>query len=318
MKIVVLERASVGEDVSVDRIGDFGELVCYDTTKTEEIAERIRDAEIVVANKAKLNEETLQGADRLRLICEFATGYDNVDVAYCQKKGITVTNVSNYSTPSVAQHTIALALSLLENLPYYDDYVKSGAYASQDRFSHFGVPFREMQSLTWGIIGMGNIGKTVAGIAEAFGCRILHYSVSGKKNDCGYEEVGFEALLEQSDILSLHCPLTEKTKNIINGEALKKMKNSAILINVARGAVVDNAALAEALISGEIAAAGLDVVDVEPIRKDNPLSSIKDSGKLIITPHMAWGSMEARNRLVEIVCANIDGYLNGRPQNVVS
>ncbi|MCR5654564.1 MAG: D-2-hydroxyacid dehydrogenase [Lachnospiraceae bacterium] len=318
MKIVVLERSSVGRDVSVDKLGQFGELICYDNTKTEEIRERAKDADILVVNKSKLNAETLEGADRLRLICEFATGFDNVDLAYCKKKGITVTNCSDYSTPSVAQHTFALALALLENLPYYDTYVKNGTYAGQDKFSHFGVAFREMESLTWGIVGMGHIGTKVAGIAEAFGCRVIHYAVTGKRNAAKYEQVSFDELLQRSDILSLHCPLSDLTHHLIDKDALSKMKSSAILINVARGAVVDNAALYEALTKGEIAAAGLDVVEGEPISPDNPLSNIADSGKLIITPHMAWGSSEARGRLVTIVCDNIASYLNGTPKNVVS
>ncbi|MCR5107729.1 MAG: D-2-hydroxyacid dehydrogenase [Lachnospiraceae bacterium] len=318
MKIVVLERNSVGEDISVDKLKEFGELICYKNTAYEEIPERIKDADIIIANKSKLNEETLKGAEKVKLICEFATGFDNVDIKYCRERGITVTNVSNYSTPAVVQHTFALALNLLEHISYYDDFVKSGKYAKHNSFSYYGHLFYELKSLTWGIIGMGNIGKEVAGIAKAFGCKVIYHSVTGKNNNKDYEQVSFDELLERSDILSLHCPLSELTHHIIDEAALKKMKRSAILINVARGAVVDKDALYDALINGEIMAAGLDVLDTEPISEDNPLARIKDSEKLIITPHMAWGSVEARSRLVDIVCDNIDAFLKGEKLNVVN
>lgn len=319
MKIVILERNSVGTDVSVDCISDFGEVTVYRNTVTvEEVKERVHDADIVIANKSPLNEETLKDAPNVKLICEFATGFDNCDLAYCKSRGIKVTNVVDYCTGMVAQHTFAMALALSEKLFHYDDYVKSGEYSAQDRFSNFDIPFTELEGKTWGIIGMGNIGKRVAKIATAFGCKVIFYSVTGKSTCTDYEQVDFDTLLKNSDYLSLHCPLSDITRNLINADALKKMKKTAILLNVARGKVVDNTALYEALIDGTIAAAGLDVVEVEPLQVTNPLSKIKDSNRLIITPHLAWASVEARTRCVWEAHENIAAYLRGESRNVVN
>ena len=247
MKIVMLERNSVGTDISVDAIGRYGEVTSYANTTGEEAAGRIADADIVIANKTPLNESTLKDAGNVKLICLFATGYDNVDLSYCKSRGIKVANVVNYSTDAVAQHTFALCLYLLEKLRHYDEYVKSGQYAAQDRFSNFDMPYTELAGKTWGIIGMGNIGRKVSQIAQAFGCRVIFHSVTGKSGCTQYERVDFETLLAQSDFLSLHCPLSGLTRDLINLEALKKMKKSAILINVARGPVVNDADLYTAL-----------------------------------------------------------------------
>lgn len=319
MKIVILERNSVGADVSVDCIGDFGEVTAYRNTVTvQEVRDRVRDADIIIANKAPLREETLKDAPKVKLICEFATGYDNCDLAYCRERGIRVTNVRDYCTGMVAQHTFALALALSEKLSYYDHYVKSGEYSAQDRFSNFDLPFNELEGKTWGIVGMGNIGKRVAAIAKAMGCRVIFHSVTGKSACTEYERVDKATLLVQSDFLSLHCPLSSLTENFIDADALHRMKETAVLINVARGRVVDNHALYEALVQGEIAAAGLDVVENEPLEESNPLSTLKDSTKLIITPHLAWASVEARTRCVQGAYENIAAFLRGEERNVVS
>ncbi len=318
MKIVILERNSVGLDTSVDEISAFGDVISYPNTTAVDVKEKIKDAEIIIANKAPLNEETLENAPDVRLICEFATGYDNVDLAYCKSRGIKVANVVNYSTDAVAQHTFALCFYVLEKLRHYDEYVKSGAYAAQDRFSNFDIPFTELSGKTWGIVGMGNIGRKVAGIARAFGCRVIFYSASGQSTCTEFERVDFDILLNESDFLSLHCPLSEKTRNLINLEALKKMKKSAILVNVARGPVVNDEDLYIALTEGYIAGAGLDVTGTEPMKESNPLSKIKDSNKLIITPHLAWASTEARRRCVSETCKNIEAFLNGRDRNIVN
>ena len=311
MKIVVLERSSVGLDVSVSIFEELGDVTYYNNTAYEEIADRVKDADIIVANKSKLNEATLKDAKNVKLICEFATGFDNVDIEYCKKRGIGVCNVRNYSTDMVAQHTFAMALYLSEKLEHYDRYVKSGQYASQDRFSNFDIPFYELTGKTWGIIGMGNIGRRVAKIAEAFGCRVIFYSVTGKSTVTEYERVDFDTILKESDYLSLHCPLSDLTRDLIDAEALSKMKKTAYLINVARGPVVNEQALYDALVDGRIAGAGLDVLSKEPISKDNPLSKIQDSEKLIITPHLAWASVEARERCVQMNYDNIKAFLNG-------
>ncbi|MBE5882194.1 MAG: D-2-hydroxyacid dehydrogenase [Lachnospiraceae bacterium] len=317
MKIVVLERNSVGTDIPVDCYNDFGEVTCYRNTVLEDAAEKVKDADIIIANKCPMNEETLADAPNVKLICEFATGYDNIDLEYCKSRGIAVANARDYCTAAVAQHTFALALFLMEHLRHYDDYVKGGAYGAQDRFSNFDLAYGELTGKVWGVVGMGNIGKRVAKIAEVFGCKVIFYSVTGNSTCTDYERVSFEQLLAEADILSLHCPLSDLTRNLIDKNALSKMKKTAILINVARGPVVNNRDLYEALTEGTIACAGLDVLEAEPISANNPLDKIKDSNKLIITPHMAWASTEARTRVVEEVYFNIEAFLKGEDRNRV-
>ena len=319
MKIVSLERNSAGTDISMECFQDFGEVIYYgNTTTKEQVKERVKEAEIIIANKSPLNEETLKDAPDVKLICELATGYDNVDLAYCKSRGITVCNVRDYCTGMVAQHTMTLALCLSQKLFHYDDYLKSGAYSAQDRFSNFDIPFYELEGKTWGIVGMGNIGKKVAQLATAFGCKVIFHSVTGKSTVTDYPQVDKDTLLKESDFLSLHCPLSELSRGFIDAQALKKMKKSAILINVARGPVVNNADLAAALRAGDILAAGLDVIEGEPLELTNPLSELKDSNQLIITPHLAWASVEARTRCVEGVYKNIQAFLAGTPTNVVN
>lgn len=307
MKLVILEKNSLGTDLDISFYNDFGETVFYENTTADEVAQRVADADIIIANKAPLNEVTLSGAKNLKLICETATGYNNVDLDFCKAHGIRVTNVVGYSTPIVAQHTFAMALYLLEKLPVYDTYVKNGDYEKCPIFTCFEPFFTELEGKTWGIIGLGNIGRKVAEIAKVFGCRVIYYSASGNNTTADYERVDFDTLLAESDILSLHCPLTDRTQNIINADALAKMKKTAILINVARGPVVDEQALYDALANGTIAAAGLDVLVKEPITADNPLGKIKDSTKLLITPHMAWAATKrgsvAQKRFIRILKA---------------
>ncbi len=318
MKLVILERNSVGTDVDVSCFEKFGEVTCYPNTVAANTSERVKDADIILANKAPLNESTLKDAPNVKLICLLATGFDNVDLAYCKSRSIKVTNVVNYCTSTVAQHTLLLALALSEKIAFYDDYVKSGAYSAQDRFSNFDRTFYDLEGKTWGIIGMGTIGRRVAGLAQAFGCRVIFYSASGKSTCTDYKRVEFDTLLQESDILSLHCPLSDRTRGLINKDALSKMKKTAVLVNVARGPVVDTRALCDALVTDRIAGAGLDVLEQEPMAKDNPLAQIKDSTKLIITPHMAWASLESRTRLVDEVVKNIEAFLAGENRNVVN
>ncbi len=319
MKIVALERNSAGTDISMDCFQDFGEVTYYRNTVTiEEVAERVKDADIIIANKSPLNEQTLKDAPNVKLICELATGFDNVDLAYCKSRGIKVCNVRDYSTGMVAQHTLTLALALSQKLFHYDNYVKSGAYSAQDRFSNFDVPFYELEGKTWGIVGMGNIGKRVARLATAFGCKVIFHSITGKSSCTDYPQVDKATLLRESDFLSLHCPLSDLSLNFIDREALQQMKKTAILINVARGKVVNNTDLYEALEAGEIQAAGLDVIEAEPLELSNPLSKLKDSTQLIITPHLAWASVESRTRCVEGVYQNIEAFLRGEARNVVN
>lgn len=319
MKIVLLERNSAGTDVPVDCFTELGEVNIYpNTVTTAEVAERAKDADIIVCNKAPMREESLKDCPNIKLICELATGFDNCDLAYCKSRGIQVRNVVDYSTDMVAQHTFTLALALSQKLPYYDNYVKSGAYAAQDRFSNFDLPFYELAGKTWGIMGMGNIGRRVAKIATAFGCKVIFHSITGKSTCTDYPRVDKDTLLAESDFLSLHCPLSDLSRNFIDKDALAKMKKTAILINVARGPVVNNHDLYEALKADEIQAAGLDVIEKEPITADNPLSQMMDSNKLIITPHLAWASVEARTRCVQGVYENIRTFQQGISQNIVN
>lgn len=319
MNIVALERNSAGTDISVDCWSELGNVTCYGNTVGEEqVRERIRDAEVIIANKSPMNERTLKDAPKVKLICELATGYDNCDLAYCKARGIKVTNVVDYSTAMVAQHTFTLALALSQKLFHYDNYVKSGAYAAQDRFSNFDIPFLELEGKTWGIVGMGNIGRRVAKIAAAFGCKVIFHSITGNSTCTDYPRVDKDTLLAESDFLSLHCPLSDLSRDFIDREALQKMKKTAILINVARGPVVNNRDLYQALVAEEIQAAGLDVIEKEPITEENPLSKLQDSNRLIITPHLAWASVEARTRCVEGVYLNIQSYLRGEDRNVVN
>ena len=317
MKIVMLDRNSLGMDMDVSIFERLGEFEAHDVADRESCKKWIRDANVVIFNKSRLDEDMLKDASNVKLLCVTATGFDNIDLEYAKKRNIAVTNVRNYSTPAVAQHTFALALYVLEKIAYYDNYVKSGAYSNQLGFSNFDEKYNELEGKTWGIVGLGNIGKKVASIAEAFGCKVIFYSASGN-NDCKeYERVDLDTLLHKSDILSLHCPLTDRTRNLINKDTLKKMKPTAILVNVARGPVVNDEDLYEALEAGVIAGAGLDVLGVEPMEKTNPLGKIKDSRKLLITPHMAWASVEARTRCLEEVYKNIEAFTKSEARNRV-
>ncbi len=318
MNIVILERDSLGSDIDVSCYEKFGNVTIYGNTVERQVAQRVKDAEIIMGNKAPMNEQTLRDAAHVKLICLFSTGYDCVDLAYCKSRGIRVANVVDYCTDAVCQHTFAMLFYLLEHLRHYDEYVKSGAYGEQERFSNFDLPFIELQGKTWGIIGMGHIGRKVASVAQAFGCRILFYSASGNSTCTEYERVDLDTLLSAADFLSLHCPLSDRTRGLIDKDALVKMKRTAILLNVARGPVIDNGDLYWALQNGEIAAAGLDVLEKEPITSDNLLGRIQDSNKLLITPHLAWATIEARTRIVEEVYRNVEAYLQGTERNIVN
>lgn len=317
MKITILERDSLGIDVDMSAIEELGEITVYASTTAENAREHIGDADIIIANKLPLNAETLKEAKNLKLIAQTATGTNNVDFSYTNAKGIKVANVPSYSTDSVAQHTFALLLYLVGKLRFFDDYVKTGDYSRSNCFSCLDMIFPELAGKTWGIIGMGAIGQKVAQIATVFGCKVICYSASGKQYDFPYEQVDFDTLLTGSDIISVHAPLNEFTKGLMNYEAFSKMKESAYFINVGRGPIVAEEDLARALEEGQIRAAGLDVLCTEPMPLENPLLKIQDSSKLIITPHVAWATSEARQRCVDVVAENIRAFLNGQEQNVV-
>ena len=317
MKISILERDSLGIDVDMSEIDKLGEVTVYPATAVENAVEHIGDADIIIANKLPLNAETLKGAVNLKFVAQTATGTNNVDFAYTNSKGIKVANVPSYSTDSVAQHTFALLLYLVEKMRFFDDYVKNGTYSNSNCFSCLDMIYPEIAGKTWGIIGMGAIGQKVAQIATVFGCKVICYSASGRTYDMPYEQVDFDTLLAKSDILSVHAPLNEYTKGLMNYNAFCKMKTSAYFINVGRGPIVVEEDLARALEEDQIRAAGLDVLCVEPMPIDNPLLKFKDSSKIIITPHVAWATSEARQRCVDVVTENIKAFLRGEEKNVV-
>lgn len=317
MKISILERDSLGIDVDMSGIENIGEVRTFASTTVETAAEHIGDADIIIANKLPLNSGTLKNAKNLKFIAQTATGTNNVDFSYTNAAGIKVANVPSYSTDSVAQHTFALLLYLVGKLRFFDDYVKSGAYSRSNCFSCLDMIFPELLGKTWGIIGMGAIGQKVAQIAGVFGCKVICYSASGKTYEMPYKQVDFDTLLTTSDIVSVHAPLNEYTKGLMNYEAFSKMKESAYFINVGRGPIVVEEDLARALEEGQIRAAGLDVLCTEPVNADNPLLKICDSEKLIITPHVAWATSEARQRCVDAVAENIRAYLRGEEKNIV-
>lgn len=301
MKIVFLDAKTIGDDIDLSGFDALGEVIKYTFTTKEEVPERAADADVLVVNKIEINEDTIGNAKNLKLVCVTATGTNNLDKPYLDRRGIAWRNVAGYSTESVAQHTFAMLFYLLEKLRYYDEYVKEDKYTNDKMFTHFAEHFCELNGKTWGIIGLGNIGRRVAGIAEAFGCKVVYASASGSAPQDGYTQVSLDELYAVSDIISVHAPLNEYTEGLINADALKKMKKSCIFLNLGRGPIVVEQDMADALNAGEIAAAGLDVLCAEPMSPSNPLREIKDSKRLFITPHIAWASVEARTRLMKII-----------------
>lgn len=307
MKIVFLDEYSVcGRDLS--SIKKFGDYTGYDTTSPDQVLERCADAEVVISNKVVLDAAIISSLPKLRLICVAATGMNNIDLNAAAEHGVEVRNAVGYSTYSVAETTICSALSLLREVTYYDNYFKSGEYAKSERIFNFDRPTAQLRGKRWGIIGMGNIGREVARLAEAFGCDVVYYSTSGIERDEVYNKLSLNELLNSSDVISIHCPLNEHTQNLISAEELAMMKKSAILINVARGGIVNEAALAEALNCGNLRSAALDVFTTEPLR-ESPLYNLKDPYRLLASPHNAWSSVEAIDRLIACIAGNIQEYI---------
>ena len=317
MKIVFLETDTLGKDVDLTPFDSLGEIIKYSCSDPEKDAERIGDADVIIVNKVPMNDKNLEKATRLKLICITGTGTNIVDFPYTNSRGITVTNVKGYSTQSVVQHTFALFFYVYEKLSYYDHFVKSGEYIRSDIFSHFNIKFHELAGKTWGIIGLGEIGRGVAEVAKLFGCKVIYYSTSGKNSNPDYERAELSYLLKESDVVSIHAPLNEATRDLIGEEELRSMKKTAVLLNLGRGPIINEHALAHALKEDWIAAAGLDVLTVEPMVASNPLIDIKDSTKLIITPHIAWATVEARQRVTDEVYKNINAFYQGMERNVV-
>ena len=314
MRIVVLDAATLGADLSLEPLNAVGDVTVYQRTAPEEVAERVRDADAVIINKIRLNAANLAGS-RVKLICVAATGYDNIDIGFCREQGITVSNVVGYSTDSVAQLTVSMALMLTNHLAEYTRFVRSGEYSQSGVANRLEPVYHEMAGKTWGIAGYGNIGRKVAAAAEALGCRVIVFKrTPDPKTLC----VDLDTLCRESDILSVHLPLNDGTRGLFSREKIALMKPDALFINVARGAVADEAALAEALKAGRLGGLGIDVYSAEPFPADHPFCGIREDDRVCMTPHMAWGAYEARVRCLEEMIMNIRAFQEGKRRNCVN
>ena len=304
MKMVFLDAATMG-DVSFAPLERLGSLLCYDSSTPQEALERVSDCDVLIVNKVRVTPELIDAARDLKLICETATGVNNIDIEYAAKKGIPVRNVAGYSTPTVAQATFMHILSLVGSAPYFDDAVKSGRYSASGMFTDVSVNWWELAGKTIGIIGMGNIGRKVAQIAEAFGMKVCYFSTSGTSHCKDYPSLPLEQLLEQADIVSVHAPLNERTDALIGEKELAMMKPSAYIVNMGRGGIVVEEALVKAVDEGVIAGAALDVYSVEPLPEDSCYLKARHPERFRFAPHVAWASEEARARLLGMVAENI-------------
>ena len=309
MKIVFLDAATVG-DISLEPVAGYGELVTYPTSTPEEALERVADAEVLIINKIKVTSQLLNAAPKLKLICEAATGINNIDLEAASSRGIPVRNVAGYSTESVVQVTFAHILELMTQTRRYDTYVKDGSYSASGIFTEVSRPYAEMAGKTIGIIGMGTIGHRVAEVAQAFGMDVIYFSTSGTGHCSDWPSVSLDELLSRSDIISIHCPLNATTSGLIREKELSMMKRSAVLVNMARGGIVDENALARAVDDSVIAGAALDVFTCEPLPGEHPFLHVRNSERLLFTPHVGWASREAVSRLIEGVAANIAEFVH--------
>ena len=308
MKIIFPDIKTIGEDLDLSPFDAFGEVIKYPFSTPEELRERSRDADIIIFNKVRIDEASVGDAKHLKIVCVTGTGTNNIDKDYLASKGIAWRNVAGYSTESVAQHTFAMLFYLIEKLSFYDDYVKGDHYTNDTSFGHFREQFHEISGKTWGIIGLGSIGRRVADIAKVFGANVIYASPSGQPPQDGYHQTDLDTLLRSSDIISVHAPLNEYTENLLDEEAFDKMKANCIFLNLGRGAIVVEEALAHAIKNGSIAAAGLDVLAIEPMSDSSPFREFKDSKRLLITPHVAWASVESRTRLMNIILSQLKGF----------
>ncbi len=312
MKIAILDASTLGADMDLSPITSLGETSVYDTTHPQQVAERVKDRDAVVVNKIRLNEENLKDAAGLKLICVAATGYDNVDTDYCRRRGIALCNVPGYSTQSVAQVTLAMALELMTHLFAYRRYVDSGDYSRSGVANRLIPVYHEIAGKTWGIVGGGAIASAVAAAAQAMGARVL---ICRRRQELRYESGDMDTLCRESDLLSLHVPLNDSTRNLLSRERIALLKPGAVVINTSRGAVTDENALAEALEQGRLGGLGVDVYSREPFGEDHPFYPLLGRDDLCLTPHMAWGSFESRSRCMAVLEENLRCFFAGRPQN---
>ena len=308
MKLVILDRRSLGNDVDVSIFDKFGEVISYDLTKENETLERVKDADIVITNKVLITKEHMDNS-KMKLICITATGTNNVDLAYAKEKGIPVKNVAGYSSSSVAQVAFSMIFHLVTKLNYYKNYVDEGNWQKSELFTHIDAPFFELDGKRVGVIGLGDIGRNFAKKASAFGCEVVYYSTSGKNSNSEYKRVELDELLKTSDIISIHCPLNNDTKDLLNYENMKTIKDGAILLNLGRGGIINEVDLAKIIDEKEIYC-GIDVVSVEPILESNPLLKVKNKERLLLTPHIGWASIEARTKLISLVASNIKEFIS--------
>ena len=314
MKIAVLDKKSLGEDTPFSYLEEFGELILYDSTTNDEILERIQDIDVIVINKVKITDAVLSRAKKLKLICEFATGYDNIDTISAKKHGIAVCNVPAYSTDSVTLFTISTVLALVSHIREYNSFVTSGKYSVSGAPNILTPVFHEIRGLKWGIIGYGNIGKAVGEVAKAFGATLLVNKRTPTEN---IRCVDIDTLCRESDIITIHCPLNSETRELINRERINLMKKGVVLVNMARGAVLDENAIAEGIINNKIGAFGCDVYSTEPFDEKHPYNRIMNYVNVLLTPHAAWAAYEARVRCVQTIAKNIKSYLDGERLNRV-
>ncbi len=317
MNIVVLDHASLGNDYDMTSLEALGTVTVYEDTLPEQMIERLKDADAAISNRSVYDKRVLDGVPNLKYIGLTATGTNTVDLPYAKSKGIVTTNVKGYSSQSVIQQTFALYFAVATHLLYFDRFVKEGQCTAAPAFSYMNTPFHELTGKTWGIVGLGAIGRGVAEIVEKFGCKVVYYSTSGRNNTDDYERVDLDTLLKTCDVISVHAPLNDATRGLLGEEELKKMKKSAILVNVGRGPIVVETALAKALDEDWIAGAGLDVFEKEPMPAESPLLKLKNPDKIVMTPHVAWASVEARKTLSAEVAANLEAFMKGESRNVV-
>ena len=314
MKIVILDRASIGADTPLYALDKFGDVVCYDHSSPDEAKERAKDADIIIINKIKVTKDLMEYAKNLKLVCVFATGFDNIDITSARELGIGVCTVPGYSTASVVLYTIATVLGLSSKLYEYNAYVRSGEYTASGTPNLLMPVFHEISGKKWGIIGYGNIGKAVAKVAQAMGAKVI---VNKRTPIEEVECVDIETICRESDIITIHCPLNDRTRSLIDSNKINIMKPSVIIVNEARGAVLDENAVACAIEEGKIAAFGCDVYSTEPFGVNHPFNRIKSMPNVLLTPHSAWGAYEARERCINVIADNIDSFISGKTLNRV-
>ncbi len=309
MKIVILDRATLGFDVDMSIFDSLGEVISYDITLENETISRVNDADIIITNKVLVTKEIMNEASNLKLICISATGTNNVDLEYAKQKKISVKNVAGYSSSSVVQLAFSMIFHFIQKLSYYKKYVDEQNWQKSQIFTHIDKPFFELDGKKVGIIGLGDIGSNLARKVKAFDCEVVYYSTSGKNSNNEYKRVELDELLSICDIISIHCPLNENTKNLLNYENMKNIKDGSILLNLGRGGIINEADLAKIIDEKEIYC-GIDVVFVEPILESNPLLRVKNKQRLLLTPHIGWASIEARTKLVSMVAKNIEEFIS--------